>query len=87
MNPFLLFIFRVCPAALSVHCSLMVTCWIMANLLAFLWLMFSCVFVTVPCGVLGQLWYMIVSIHDLCLLSYSGHFQFMVHLKSENVSV
>ena len=27
-------------------------------------------FVIFPCGVLGQVWYMIVSIHDLCLLPY-----------------
>ena len=33
-------------------------------------LMFSCVFVTFPCGVLGQVWYLIVSIPDLCLLTY-----------------
>ena len=31
---------------------------------------FSCVFVTFPCGVLGQVWYLIVSIPDLCLLTY-----------------
>ena len=29
-----------------------------------------CVFVTYPCGVLGQVWCLIVSIPDLCLLSY-----------------
>ena len=28
------------------------------------------VFRNFPCGVLGQVWYMIVSIPDLCLLSY-----------------
>ena len=27
-------------------------------------------FVTFPCGVLGQMWYLIVSILDLCLLFY-----------------
>ena len=32
--------------------------------------MFSCVLVTFPYGVLGQLWYLIVSIPDICLLSY-----------------
>ena len=32
--------------------------------------MFNCVFVTFPCGVLGQVWYLIVSIPDLCQLSY-----------------
>ena len=33
--------------------------------------MLNCVFVTFPCGILGQVWYLIVSIPDLCDLSYS----------------
>ena len=41
-----------------------------ANLLDLLYVMFSCVFGTFPCGVLGQVWYLIVSIPDLCLLPY-----------------
>ena len=41
-----------------------------ANLLAPLNVMFSHVFVTFPCGVLGQVWYLIVYISDLCLLPY-----------------
>ena len=32
--------------------------------------MFSCVFVTLPCGVLGQVWYLFISISELCLLLY-----------------
>ena len=32
--------------------------------------MFNCNFVTFPCGNLGQGWYLIVSIPDLCHLSY-----------------
>ena len=35
-----------------------------------LFLMLNCVFVTFPCGILGQVWYLIVSIPDLCHLSY-----------------
>ena len=35
-----------------------------------LFVMFNCVFVTFPCGILGQVWYLIVSIPDLCCLSY-----------------
>ena len=62
--------FRDCHAVLFVHCSLMVTCWKMANLFALLCVVFSCVFVTFPYGVLGQAWYLIVSIPDLCLLRY-----------------
>ena len=37
------------------------------------WLSFvmsNCVFVTFPCGILGQMWYLIVLIADLCPLSY-----------------
>ena len=37
------------------------------------WLSFvilNCAFVTFPCGILGQVWYFIVSIPDLCPLSY-----------------
>ena len=39
----LLFIFRVCHAFLSVHCSLVVTCWERAVLLALLYVMYYCV--------------------------------------------
>ena len=35
-----------------------------------LFVMFNCIFVTFPCGILGQVWYLIVSIPDLCRLSY-----------------
>ena len=35
-----------------------------------LFLMFNCNFVTFPCGILGQVWYFIVLIPDLCRLSY-----------------
>ena len=38
--------------------------------LALLYVMFSCVFVTFPCGILGQVWYLIISNPDLCLLPY-----------------
>ena len=34
-----------------------------------LFVMFNCVFVTFSCGILGQVWYLIVSISDLCHLS------------------
>ena len=36
----------------------------------FLFVMFNCVFFTFPCGILGQVWYLIVLIPDLCRLSY-----------------
>ena len=37
------------------------------------WLLFemsNCDFVTFPCGILGQVWFLIVMIPDLCHLSY-----------------
>ena len=43
-----------------------------ADLLTLLYVVLSCVFVTFPYGVLGQVWYSIVSIPDLCLLLYFG---------------
>ena len=69
---FLLFMVRVCHLDLSVHCSLEVTCWEKADLLALLYVMFSRVLVTYPCGLLVQVWYLIVSIPDLCLHPYFG---------------
>ena len=70
MNLFVIFMFRVCHAVLPVHCSLVVTSWERAGLLALLCVMFPRVFVTFPCVVLGQVWYLIVSIPDLCLVPY-----------------
>ena len=64
VDPF--FICILCHTVLSVHCSLVVTCWERADLLA---LVCDCVFVTFPCSILGQVWYLIVSIPDLCRLS------------------
>ena len=37
-----------------------------------LFVMFNCDFVTFLCGILGQMWYLILSIPDLCCLSYFG---------------
>ena len=62
--------YRVCLVFLSVYCSHVVTCWKRADLLALLYAMFYCVIVTFPCGVLVQIWCLIASIPDLCLLSY-----------------
>ena len=55
---------------LSVPFILVVTCWGGASILVLLFVMFSCVLVTFPYGVLGQVWYLIVSIPDRCLLPY-----------------
>ena len=35
-----------------------------------LFVMFNCVFVTFLCGILGQVWYLVVSFPDLCRHSY-----------------
>ena len=53
---------------LSVRCGLVVTCWERASLLALLYVVFYCVFVTSPCGVVCQEWCVIISIPDFCLL-------------------
>ena len=74
-----MFLFRVCHAFLSIHCSLVVTCKERANLLALLYVMFSCVFVTFLCGVVVQVWCLIVSIPDLFLLTY--------HVNSKNITI
>ena len=59
----------VCHSFASVLCCLVVTCW--EGLTSWsLFVMFYCVCVTFPCGILGQVWYLIVSIPDLCRVSY-----------------
>ena len=67
-----------CHAAISVSCSLVVTCCERAGLWTLLFVMLSGVFVTFPFGVLGQLWYLTVSIPDLYLLPYLGVIEFLV---------
>ena len=53
----------------SDHCCLVTTCLEKAGLLALVYDVY-CVFVTFPCGILGQAWYLIVSFPDICRLSY-----------------
>ena len=53
----------------DVYCCHVVTCWEMADLLALVGDVY-CIFVTFPCGILGQVWYLIVSFPDHCRLSY-----------------
>ena len=60
------FVSCVSHAFTSVHCCLVVTCWEKADLL-FMCLLY---FVTFPCGIMGQVWYLIVSLPDFCPLSY-----------------
>ena len=72
MDTFLLVMFYLflCYAVLSIPCSFVIRCLERADLLALLCVMFSCVFVTFPYGVPCQVWYLTVSIPDLCLLIY-----------------
>ena len=49
----------------------MVTCLERTDLLALVGDVY-CFFVTFPSGILGQVWYLIVSIPNLCRLSYFG---------------
>ena len=53
----------------SVFCCLVVTCWERADLLALVCDVY-CVVVTFPCGILGQVWYLLISFTDLCRLCY-----------------
>ena len=64
---FVLWIFFVicvfpCHTVMSISCSLVVTYWERTELLASLYAMFACVFVTLLFGVLGQVWYLNESI-------------------------
>ena len=65
---FLCFVFAL-PLCVSVYMCLMVTCLEGADLLALVCgvLLWVCHF---PIGILGQMWYLIVSIPDLCTLTY-----------------
>ena len=65
----MLFMSCGCHAFASVHCCLVVTCWERADLLALVCDVY-CDFVTFTFGILGKMWYLIVSIPDPCCLSY-----------------
>ena len=46
------------------------------------WLLFvmsNCDFVTFPCGILGQVWYLIVLIPDHCCLFYFDCYHLMIN--------
>ena len=59
----------VSHAFASVYCCLVVTFWERADLLAFVGDIY-CIFATFPCGILGQVWCLIVSFPGRCRLSY-----------------
>ena len=68
------YLFVICDSCLSCYlisslqpcCHLLGNCWPLGSLVCDV---FFC-FVTFPCGVLGQVWYLIVLILDICLLPY-----------------
>ena len=63
----------LCFVFIMLSCLFIAAMWSPAGKgLAFwlLFVMFNCVFVTYPYGILGQLWYLIVSFPDICLLTY-----------------
>ena len=64
----LVFVMSLCA---SVYMCFGVTCWERADLLALVCGVYY-EFVTFPIGILGQVWYLIVSIPDLCTLTYFG---------------
>ena len=66
---FVFFVTCISHVFAFVHCCLVVICREMADLLALVGDVY-CIFVTFPYGILGQVWYWIVSFPDLCLLSY-----------------
>ena len=66
MDLLCLFAMSLCA---SVYMCFVVTCWERADLLALVCGVY-CEFVTFPFGILGQVWYLIVSIPDLCILTY-----------------
>ena len=59
----------VSHAFASVHCCLVVTRWKRGDLLALVGDVY-CIFVTFPCGILGQVWNLTVPFPELCRLSY-----------------
>ena len=63
------FVSCVSHAFASVHCCLVVSCWERVDLLALVGDVY-CIFVTFPCDILGQVWYLIVLIPGLFLLFY-----------------
>ena len=64
------FVSCVSHAFASVHCCLVVTYWERADLLLVLVDDVNRIFISFPCGILGQVWYLVVSFPDLCRLSH-----------------
>ena len=65
----------LCPVFVMLSCLFISALWSPAGKGLTSWISFYVLlcFVTFPCGILGQVWYLIVSIPDLCHLSYFNH--------------
>ena len=66
---FVFFVWCVSHAIASDHSCLVETCLERSDFSALVGDIY-CIFVTFLCGILDQVWYLIVSFPDLCLLSY-----------------
>ena len=77
----MLYLYCVYHAFSSAHCCLVVTCWERADLLLS-FMVLNCVVVTFPFDILGQVWYLIVSIPDLCPLSYFHTVRIVLHISA-----
>ena len=74
----MVFLYCVCHAFASAHCCLAgkgLTFWLSFVVL-------NCVVVTFPFSILGQVWYLIVLIADLCPLSYFHTVRIVLHISS-----
>ena len=63
----------ICLVFVKLLCLFIATLWSLGGKGQTYWLSFvmlNCVFVTFPCGILGQVRYLIVLIPDLCCTSY-----------------
>ena len=65
---------------------LVVTCWERADFLAIVYGVQLCVW-HFPIGILGQVWYLIVSIPDLCTLTYFVPFFFNMHFPLDSLAI
>ena len=84
MDPFLLFMFHVCLCytVLSVPCSVLINCWEKgADLLALLYVVFSCVLFLLLYGVSSQVWYFLSLPSSLLYLMISNKYIAMRYIK------
>ena len=74
----------LCIVFAMLSCLFIAAMWSPAGKVARLYVKFSCVSVTFPYGVLGQVWHLVVMVSDLCLLTYFIHYNFLKLNKSSH---